>query len=439
MSYMYKIGILLFMICSLLTVQGQEKLSLSLAECIALSIKNNPNLQRAELSLSRDAIRHKQAQYNRLPSVSANVSHGGNEGRSVNPTTNQFVTDSYFSGNQSVDMNIPIFNGLKILHDVRMKAQAQTAGKLEFDNAVNELKLDVIEAYITVLTSKDMLAQAEGALLVTEENVRRTDVLHREGAVNPGDYHDLKGQLQSEQNTLESTKQALQNSRLRLASLLNMPVAELVDVEPLAMPVEALVYDEADLFERAKVGLPQMAALKWRIKEAEQGVKVAKADYYPSLSLNAGLWSRFSSASAGSYWKQMDNFLSKGISLNLRVPIFSQFAVRSQVRMAKLNAEDARLAQTIAENALREETAKTVFSLHTLKNNVKNLRQQELSYQEAFRIAQVHFDTGNSNSVMLLVAKNKLDNTKNQLLIKQYEWLLQKYINDYYAGTLEFL
>jgi outer membrane protein len=38
--------------------------------------------------------------------------------------------------------------------------------------------------------------------------------------------------------------------------------------------------------------------------------------------------------------------------------------------------------------------------------------------------------------VIFLTAKNKFDNSQIQLVVKQYEWLLQKYINDYYAGSL---
>lgn len=439
MNCFYKISVLLVFSCSLLAARAQEKATLSLAECIALSIKNNPSLQRAELATSRDDISYKQARYNVLPSLNAGVGHGYNEGRSVNPTTNQFVTDSYYSGNQSLDMGFTIFNGFRMLNDIRMKAQARTAGKLEFDNARNELKLDVITAYIGVLTAQDMLLQAERAMEVTAESVRRMEVLQREGAVNPGDYHDLKGQLRSEQNTLENGRQALFNSRLSLARLLNMAIDDMPAIEAMQLPAEQSRYTGTALFERAKQALPRMEALDWRIKQAELGVKVAKADYYPSLSLNAGMYSRYSSSSSVSYFKQMENYLSKGVSLSLRIPIFNRFSVRSQVRMARLDVEDMLLTKRVEENKLREETAKAVFNLETLKHNLKNLQEQELSYQESFRIAQVHFDAGNSNSVMLLTAKNKFDSTKNQLLITQYEWLLQKYINDYYAGTLEFL
>lgn len=111
--------------------------------------------------------------------------------------------------------------------------------------------------------------------------------------------------------------------------------------------------------------------------------------------------------------------------------------VRTQVKLAKLDLDEAQWERKIQENKLREETAKAVFGMKTLRDNVNTLRQQEQSFQEAFRIAQVHFDAGNSNSVLFLTAKNKLDNTRNELLIKQYEWIMQKYINDYYTGTLD--
>lgn len=46
-----------------------------------------------------------------------------------------------------------------------MKSSAVEAGKLEREGQLNELKLDVIEAYIQVLTGQDMLKQAEDNLL----------------------------------------------------------------------------------------------------------------------------------------------------------------------------------------------------------------------------------------------------------------------------------
>ncbi len=432
--------LLIIVYCSSLhLVSGQTSQQLSLAECVAIAIKNNPGLQRSELELSRNQVNYKQAHYNRLPSVNGRVSHGYNEGRSINTTTNQFVDNNYYSGNQSLSLSAPIFRGLAILHDIRRKANAREAGKYEFESAINELKLDVIEAYILVQTSRDMLLQAERQLAVTQESLRRATVMQGEGAMNPGDYHDIRGQLFLEQNTLESTKQELYNNEARLANLLYMSVEELPALAPLPLPADAATSSGSGLYEQALIALPDFKALDWRIREAEQTIKVTKADFYPSLSLDAGIQSIYSSVDVlgYNYWQQLVNYPSKGVSLTLSVPIFNQMRVRSQVKLAKLDLDEARWNKKIQENRVREATATTVFNLVTLKKNVRNLQEQEVSYEEAFRVAQVHFDAGNSNSLLLLTAKNKLDSTRNDLLIKQYQWLLQKYINDYYAGLLE--
>lgn len=325
------------------------------------------------------------------------------------------------------------------MHDIRKRASAKEAGKMEFESSINELKLDVITAYVFVLTAQDMLTQREGQLAVSQENLRRATVLHKQGAINPGDYFDLEGQVQAEQNVLENAKQSLYTNELRLASLLAMPVDELPAIAPLPIPIQDASLSSAALYQEALSVLPNFKALDWRIKEAQADIKVAKADYFPSLSLSGSIQSRFSSADdkGFNYWQQLKNYPSKGVTLSLRIPIFNQMNVRTQVKLAKLNLEEAIWNRKIQENVVLEETAKAVFNLSLLQRNVNNLQKQEQSYQEAFRIAQVHFDTGNSNSVLFLTAKNKLDNTKNELLMRQYEWVLQKYINDYYAGKLD--
>src|SRR5690606_41279894 len=109
------------------------------------------------------------------------------------------------------------------------------------------------------------------------------------------------------------------------------------------------------------------------------------SDYYPSLSLSASIQSRFSSIdeSGFNYWQQFRNYPAKGISLSLRIPIFSKMRVRTQVKLAKLDLDEVKWEREIQENALREQTAKAVFSMKTLRENVNNLREQAQSYQEA--------------------------------------------------------
>ncbi|UPZ36940.1 TolC family protein [Sphingobacterium sp. PCS056] len=422
-------------LCSLTFVHAQVQ-QRSLNECIQLAVKANPALMQNELDVKRADINLKQAKANRLPDVNANLNHAFSTGRILDKAVNQYTTTNNSSGGSSLGVSIPVFNGFRILHDVRMKADAKVASKLEFDSQINTLKLDVIESFIQILTAQDVLKQSELQTDVTREQVRRAEVLHKEGAINPGDYFDLKGQLANDINAIDNNKQVLYLNRLKLANLLNLDETSLGELRPLEFKQDAELRTAAQLFNTASENLPNIPALDWRIKAAERNIKVVKASYWPSLSLNAGLSTNYSNSADFGYLKQFNNNLGKSISLNLNIPIFNHLAVYNQVKLARLDLETAKFQKDIALNDLRQETAKAVFNLKNVSNNIVQLQEQQQSYSESFRIAQVHFEAGNSNSVLFLTAKNKLDSSQIQLLVKQYEWLLQKYINDYYAGAL---
>ncbi|WP_313517085.1 TolC family protein [Sphingobacterium sp.] len=430
-NYLY---VVIIVCCLVSTAKGQSS-SLSLADCIQQAIQNNPTLKRNELVIDRADLQYKQAKYDRLPSLNANIGHDISQGRSIDPTTNQYIDQNNSSGRQSLSLNVPIFNGFYIIHNIRMRSNALDAGKLEYEGFVNELKLDVIEAYVKVLTAQDMLIQTEGQLAVTKEQLNRNEVLNREGATNPGDLYDIKGQYSSDLNTVELTKQTLNNARVTLAGLMNVDVNTLGTLEEIDIPTEIQAKSSEELFQQSLNILPQYKALDWRIKEMEEGIKVAKSNYWPSLSLNGGMSSNYSKE-GGAIFNQIKNNLSKGVGLTLSIPIFNQFKNRTQVRLAQVSLDDANFSRDIMRNDLRMKTAQAVFDLNITQKNVLNLRDQEVSYAESFRIATVHFEAGNSNSVIYLTAKNKLDATRSQLIIRQYEWLMQKYVNDYYAGSL---
>ncbi|MGX1751622.1 TolC family protein [Sphingobacterium mizutaii] len=430
-NYLY---VIIFVCCLVSTAKGQSS-SLSLADCIQQAIQNNPTLKRNELVIDRADLQYKQAKYDRLPSLNANIGHDISQGRSIDPTTNQYIDQNNSSGRQSLSLNVPIFNGFYIIHNIRMRSNALDAGKLEYEGFVNELKLDVIEAYVKVLTAQDMLIQTEGQLAVTKEQLNRNEILNREGATNPGDLYDIKGQYSSDLNTVELTKQTLNNARVELAGLMNVDVNTLGTLEEIDIPTEIQAKSSEELFQQSLNILPQYKALDWRIKEMEEGIKVAKSNYWPSLSLSGGMSSNYSKE-GGAIFNQIKNNLSKGVGLTLSIPIFNQFKNRTQVRLAQVSLDDANFSRDIMRNDLRMKTAQAVFDLNITQKNVLNLRDQEVSYAESFRIATVHFEAGNSNSVIYLTAKNKLDATRSQLIIRQYEWLMQKYVNDYYAGSL---
>jgi len=123
----------------------------SLAECIQLAIKANPTLLQNELDVKRAEVNLAQAKANRLPNLNANMNHVFSFGRFFDESTKQYVNNNSEFGSYGIDANIPLFRGLGLLYDIRMKADAKSASKLEFDSQINTLRLDVITCFIDLL------------------------------------------------------------------------------------------------------------------------------------------------------------------------------------------------------------------------------------------------------------------------------------------------
>lgn len=431
------ISLIVLYITSLLSSFAQVDTTWSLSRCVLEALENNPELRRSELQLRRDEINLRQARQNRLPNLNANVHHNLNQGRTIDPTTNLFIERTISAGGLSINSDVTLFSGFELLNEIRRRASAREAGKLEFEGMVNELKLDVITAYIQVWTAQDILVQSEQQFEVTKERLRNAKVLHREGEMAPGDYYDIKGEYNTNLNTIESNKQTLNNALLALSRLLATPITRIEQLQRPEVPSGYDVRQSAQLFDMARTQLPEYRAWQYRIGEAEHAIRVAKSDFYPTLRLGGGYNSFYSNATDLPFLDQVNNNLGRNIGLTLSIPIFNRFIVRNNVNRAKIELDDVRWQQEAALNQLREATAKTVFELETAQQMVKNLEEQEQSYQESFRVAQIQFDLGATNSVVYLTAKNKLENTQYQLVIKRYEWLLQKYVNDFYSGTMD--
>ncbi|MEC3880710.1 TolC family protein [Parapedobacter sp. 10938] len=412
--------------------------TLTLERSTALALEFNRNVQQSHIRARGAAINLRQAKQNLLPSLDAGMSHSYSQGRFINPTTNQYVEENFVSGNQHVSSSLILFDGLRMFRNITLQAHAYRATQLEEQLMEEQVALDVTAAYINVLTAKDMVAQIDSQVAVTQRQVERSTVLFDEGAIAPGDYYDLKGQYASDLNSLNTAENTLSENLLSLFRLMNLPYDEGVSFMPLqALPLPKAPVADADvLYQTASERLGIIKAVDHWQQQAEFSLKAARSSYFPTLSLGAGLSSNYSKDGMGSYYDQVQNNLGRSLAFSLSIPIFSRFQVRNNVARAKLDVLNAEQSAQTRRNELQQTTHQVLFNLEAAKERYKNLVEQVAHYKESFRIAEVRFNAGAINSVEFLIAKNKMDNANANLVIACYQWHLRQRIVDYYNGEL---
>lgn len=421
--------------------QGTTADSLSLADCIHLAWKHNYEVQRGRLANEAAAIDYRESKQNLIPAIDFGIGHNLSQGRRIDLVTNQYINQRFSAGNQFLNGSAVLFRGLESLHRIRQQAAAGSAANFEEQSVRDRVMLDVILAYIQVLTSRDVLAQTELRIELTRQQLKRTTDLHNSGAVSPSDYYDLKGQLAADLNLLNSFKQTYMEAQVALAAVINLTLEELKPLETIDFQLLTSSYpaDKAgQVFESAALWLPSLKAAQFRMQQAETGVRVARAGHSPRLTMGAGFESTYSSNSGQGYFEQTKNNLGRYISFGLRIPITDHIFVKNSIARAKIDLQDAIYVSKNTQNTVQRQVSQSVLSLDIARENYQNLVEREENFQESFRIATSRFNEGDINSVIFLTAKNNMEQAAADKIIGRYQWALQQYIAEYFTGQSPF-
>lgn len=446
--------------------------SLTLRESIEMAVRNNPNVKQVELAMQTAQMTLRQARSNMLPDISGSVGHGINQGRNIDPFTNTYINQQVNFANYGLNAGVMLFNGLQFLNNIKAQTLNYDASKMELQQARDNITLQVILAYLQILNNEDQLTLARAQYELTRQQVARLELLNKEGAIAPALLYDLKGTAANDELSIVASENALNASKLALAQLMNVPFDKNIKVERLNADQFSLVY-EGDVETIYRSAMEQLAIIKaadLRRRFADKNVKVARGAYFPSVSLNAGIGTNYSSAASTatvlstadvatsdyvvvngnklnvftqqsniatskiSYGSQFRNNYGTSIGINVRIPILNSFFVRNQVAQAKINLKNAEFVSQTTKIQLRQSIEEAYFNMKASQDRYRVLQQQVEAFAESFRTVSVRFSAGLGTSVDYLVAKNNLDRANINLIVARYDYVLRTKILDYYQS-----
>lgn len=415
----------------------------SLEQCIDSALKNNIPVQRIGLQAEAAEVNWRQSRSNRLPDLTADLSHNFNSGRTIDPSTNSYVSRNSIGAAYGLSANVGLFNGLGMQNRVKQNSFAYEASKMEAQQAKDELVLNVILTYLSVLNNEDQLELSYRQAMTTQASLDRLTVLNSQGAIKPSDISDLKGQLMNDQLNILNAKNILETSKLGLAQLMNRNYDSTMKVERIDAGEFLANYSSTanEVFQNSLQQFALVKAVEFRKQSAVYDVKAAKGQLYPKLSLGLGVNTYYSSitSNAGNsgkmpYTDQLKNFRSPYVGLGLRVPIFNRMLARSQIRLATVNLKDNELVEANTKRELRQQIDRAYLNMTNAYERYKVLLTQVSAYAESYKAAEVRFKAGVGTSVDYLIAKDRLDRSNLGLVNAKYDFVLRKKILDYYNG-----
>ncbi|MFK8303572.1 TolC family protein [Capnocytophaga stomatis] len=411
----------------------------TLEDCIEYALQNNISIKQSEIDLKATDIDKLQARGVFFPSLNGNVTYNLNEGKNINPVTNQYENAFFQSASGGVNMDVTVFAGLQNWRRLKLAELNKIASQYKLDKMKDDIILMVINAYLEILSNKEQIKKLKTQLEVSKENLKRTQDLIEAGSLPKGDYYEAESQFFSQEQQIIATENALFISKMGLAQLLllkNYQDFEIADTS-LEIPLtDILSKTPAEIFEKAKEVTQDVKIAQANVDLAEKSLKLARSSCSPRLSAQWGYNSRWSKNYPENFWKQIDQNKGMYAGLSLTIPVFNGFSTVGNVKRQEINLLRSQWNKQQTELTME----KNVYQAYTDASNAKKLFEAtEKTLQakkQSYTYAKERYDVGLMNTFDFNQAKYQYENAENESIKAKYQYIFKIKVLQYYFNGL---
>ncbi|MEM1148397.1 MAG: TolC family protein, partial [Pseudomonadota bacterium] len=346
----------------MLTLPGHSE---SLQEALELAFATNPSLQaqRAEIGVAREQLN--QAKGARAPSVDATASAGYESLDSTQPAA--FNVGDRPLASAQLQATLPVYTGGQISAGIDQARAGILAANAQFDGAAQDLILNVVTAYSDVLRDREAIVIRANSVALLEEQLRAATDRFEVGFATRTDVKQAEARVQGAKASLAGAEAQLQASLSIYEVFVGQAAGDLAPV-PDAPGIPGS-YEAA--LQGALASNPDLQALRQNERAAEEGVRSAKGESRPSLSIvgTASVQETFDLEATdfneqGAVLLPPDNYRDTQLRIlaQASVPLFQGGILRSRVRAARLERDQARLSTVNAERQVTASVAQAWYS-----------------------------------------------------------------------------
>ena len=422
-------------------VQAQTK-KWTLVECVEYAIQNNITVEQFELDLENARIDKSDALGNFLPNLSGSATVSERSGLVVDPQTNIITSATILNVSPSLTSNMTIFDGLRNVHRASRAKLNEIANQYRLEDLKDDIRLNVANAYLQVLSNKEALKVAKAQYKVTEQDLLRTKELVESGVVPRGDLLEIEATAANQEQQIVNNEALVLISRINLAQLLLITDYENFDIadESFDVPISNILDNTPKvIFDKALSFRNDIKLSESNVELAEKDLQIARGAQWPTISAFMNYSSFYTENSVApnilDFQTQLEN--SDGISygLQLNVPIFNRFSTRNNIKRNKINVLRTKLQYEQDKLDLENTVNQAYVDVTTFRKSyeaaLKTLEARKLAYE----YAKERFDVGLMNAFDFGQAQARLDNANATAIRTKYDYIFRLKILEFYFGV----
>ena len=462
MKQLLKINIILVSLIS--TAFAQE---MGMSSCILRAQANNLRIKQAALTVWQTDLQYKQAQRNWQPTASGDNSALYSQGFAINPATNSVSNQGQWSANFGASGSLLLLGGGQVRNSEIQSGLNVDAAKQDLAQINNDIALQVAQAYMNALFAEELLVNSRIQIQSTQKQLERTEKLIKAGASPEAAKYPLEAQIAAEEKNIVDGENQVSMAYLSLKQLMNVsPDSSFKIVRPDIQSFEPQPVEvNTEIFASAEGAQPAVRAAQIRIRSAMIQTALADAARKPTLSAFAQINTRLSSlaqrptdsvyfsespilfngqvATVGfpnfvyektPFFTQLSRNFGSSFGLSLNIPIYSRKQNITNMQLAEVGVQNAKLNDEIQRQTLRQSIEQAYTSLKAAYSSYLASQKQLKSAEVSFANAEKQIGFGTMNALDFTLAKNALSTAQNQVLRAKYEYIFREKILEFYEG-----
>ena len=467
---MYKYIFLSLFIATGLQAQTQLKLE----DCIELAIKNNFQIKQSEMQVESGINQYNQTKFGQLPTVAGILNQGYNLGRTIDPYSNDVVTNQIGTNNMGVRADWVVFNGFQNKKRLEQQMLQLKASKYDVETAKNAIKLNVILAYMQILSANELLEVAQNQALASKLQLEKVEKLVKLNVVSESNLYDIKAQLASDEFQITNAKNNYRSAKLRLKQLLNISSDKDINFEGISLEniqISPNLQIQSEVIYFAENNFPEIKAGKTKLLTHQKGIEIINNMKFPTITLSGAWGTSYSSAAKKAvigenfsesftnqyinindtqvpvmqivpdistekigFTNQLGNNNNLSFGLNIRIPIFNTTQQKYRLENVKIQQKIAQNEVTNIRLQLQQAVEQAFIDRDNAAERYESLQNQLTALEKAFNVAEIKLSTGIINPIDYTITKTNFDKAKANAIQAKYEYFFRVKIVDFYQG-----
>jgi outer membrane protein len=456
------------------SVQAQDSLW-TLERTVQYALENNLDIRQSVLNERLSKLQLQQSEFSQLPNASISGNYGRSYGRSIDPTSNQFINAGYTFSGLNGNVDVLLFGWFQKRRTIEQNKFLNKAATADVEQLKDDISLNVATGFLRILLAREQINISESQLKFTLKQREQTTSFVKAGRAPELDLAQMQSQVATDSSNYITALVNYNQSLLDMKALMNFEIsapytalAPKVDNLPLS---DIASLNPEEVYAKAQEHFGSVRSRQLRVDAAKKGLLAAKGNLYPQLTLNGQFGTNYSSTlkevtgaslkgqsptgdfvtidgvlhpimqadydvttRTTPFGKQYDNNFRQTIALSINIPLLNGWNARTAVNKAKVDIQSSEIERDRTRIKLKQDVYKAYYEAKAaIQKFVAADRAAEAS-SRATSYAEKRYELGLMNALELLTTQNNGFKAKSEAISAKYDMIFKLKVIDYYLG-----